>query len=71
MDNHEISERVRQQYERYPYPDISPDTDRPQMLVSGHLELMCQVVWGGRKKAVAEAGRAVPVTTVAGSAAMR
>ncbi len=45
----EISDRVRRQYERYPYPDIDPQTQRPQMLVSGHLQLMCKVIWGRKK----------------------
>jgi ubiquinone/menaquinone biosynthesis C-methylase UbiE len=44
-----ISDRVRQQYERFPYPDYDPDWDRPQLLVSGHLSLMCEVLWAGKK----------------------
>jgi SAM-dependent methyltransferase len=49
MDKSEISERVRRQYERFPYPDYDPDWDRPQLLVSGHLGLMCEVLWAGKK----------------------
>ena len=45
----EISDRVRQQYERFPYPDYDPDWDRPQLLVSGHLSLMSEVLWAGKK----------------------
>lgn len=45
----EIGDRVRRQYERFPYPDYDPDWDRPQLLVSGHLSLMCEVIWAGRK----------------------
>ena len=45
----EISARVRQQYERFPYPDYDPDWDRPQLLVSGHLSLISDVLWAGRK----------------------
>jgi ubiquinone/menaquinone biosynthesis C-methylase UbiE len=45
----EISDRVRQQYEWFPYPDYDPDWDRPQLLVSGHLSLMCEVLWAGKK----------------------
>ena len=44
-----ISEHVRQQYERFPYPDYDPDWDRPQLLVSGHLSLMCELIWAGKK----------------------
>ncbi len=44
-----LSDLVRQQYERFPYPDYHPELDKPQLLVSGHLELMCQVLWGGKK----------------------
>ncbi|MCP5105797.1 MAG: class I SAM-dependent methyltransferase [bacterium] len=45
----EISNRVRDQYEKYPYPDIDPDGQQPQMLVSGHLSLMCDILWAGKK----------------------
>jgi ubiquinone/menaquinone biosynthesis C-methylase UbiE len=45
----EIRERVRRQYEQFPYPDYDPDWDRPQLLVSGHLGLMCEVLWAGKK----------------------
>lgn len=44
-----ISTRVRDQYEKYPYPDIDPENERPQVLVSSHLSLMCDVLWGGKK----------------------
>jgi ubiquinone/menaquinone biosynthesis C-methylase UbiE len=44
-----ISKQVRQQYERFPYPDYDPDWDRPQLLVSGHLSLMSEVIWAGKK----------------------
>ncbi|MCP4217739.1 MAG: methyltransferase domain-containing protein [bacterium] len=43
-----ISERVRDQYEQFPYPDIDPDYMQPQMLVSGHLSLMCKILWAGK-----------------------
>jgi len=49
MDKEILSGQVRRQYERYPYPDLDPEYDRPQMLVSGHLELMCEILWAGRK----------------------
>lgn len=45
----EIRDRVRRQYEQFPYPDYDPDWDRPQLLVSGHLGLMCEVLWAGKK----------------------
>jgi len=45
----EISQQVRRQYERFPYPDYDPDWDRPQLLVSGHLSLMSEVIWAGNK----------------------
>jgi ubiquinone/menaquinone biosynthesis C-methylase UbiE len=45
----ETSARVRRQYERFPYPDYDPDWDRPQLLVSGHLSLMSEVIWAGKK----------------------
>jgi ubiquinone/menaquinone biosynthesis C-methylase UbiE len=45
----ETSEQVRRQYERFPYPDYDPDWDRPQLLVSGHLSLMSEVIWAGKK----------------------
>ncbi len=49
-DNMElIRRRVREQYEKYPYPDIDPAGARPQLLVSGHLSLMCDILWGGKK----------------------
>jgi SAM-dependent methyltransferase len=44
-----IHDRVQGQYEQYPYPDIDPESEVPRLLVSGHLELMCDVIWGGRK----------------------
>ena len=44
-----ISKKVRQQYESFPYPDYDPDWDKPQLLVSGHLSLMCELLWGGLK----------------------
>lgn len=44
-----IHDRVQAQYECYPYPDIDPESETPRLLVSGHLELMCDVIWGGRK----------------------
>lgn len=42
-------QRVREQYERFPYPDINLQQDQPRLLVSGHLGLMCDVLWGGKK----------------------
>lgn len=45
----EISKQVRDQYEKYPYPDIDPENERPQTLVSGHLSLMCDILWAGKK----------------------
>ena len=45
-----IHSKVKEQYEAYPYPDIDPQTDRPGLLVSGHLELMCDIVWAGKKR---------------------
>lgn len=45
----EISKQVRDQYEKYPYPDIDPENERPQSLVSGHLSLMCDILWAGKK----------------------
>ncbi len=48
--NHsQIDSRVRRQYERYPYPDIDPQTGKPQMLVSGHLALMSEILWAGKR----------------------
>lgn len=44
-----IHDRVRGQYERHPYPAIDPESEVPRLLVSGHLELMCDVIWGGQK----------------------
>lgn len=44
-----ISLQVREQYEKYPYPDIDPQHQVPQMLVSGHLSLMCDILWAGKK----------------------
>lgn len=44
-----VSTRVRDQYEKYPYPDIDPENERPQVLVSSHLSLMCDVLWAGKK----------------------
>ncbi|MGE5344041.1 MAG: class I SAM-dependent methyltransferase [Candidatus Omnitrophota bacterium] len=44
-----ITENVQRQYEKYPYPDDDPDWDRPQLLVSGHLGLMCDVIWAGQR----------------------
>jgi len=49
MDLSTISHKVRLQYEKYPYPDFDPDWDKPQLLVSGHLSLMCELIWGGKK----------------------
>jgi SAM-dependent methyltransferase len=48
-DGQSIHQKVKRQYEQYPYPDIDPTTDRPGLLVSGHLELMCDIVWAGKK----------------------
>jgi len=45
----EISRKVRDQYETYPYPDIDPENERPQALVSSHLSLMCDILWAGKK----------------------
>jgi SAM-dependent methyltransferase len=50
MDFKKITEQVRSQYERYPYPDIDPETEKPNMLVPCHLGLMCNLLWGGKKK---------------------
>ncbi len=44
-----ISLQVREQYEKYPYPDIDPQHQAPRLLVSGHLSLMCDILWAGRK----------------------
>jgi SAM-dependent methyltransferase len=44
-----ITEQVRHQYEQYPYPDIEPKTENPNMLVSCHLSLMCDLIWAGKK----------------------
>ena len=49
-DSQSIHRKVRLQYEQYPYPDIDPQQDRPGLLVSGHLELMCDIVWAGKKR---------------------
>jgi SAM-dependent methyltransferase len=44
-----IGNLVRQQYEQFPYPDIDPDKTKPNILVSGHLSLMCDLIWAGKK----------------------
>lgn len=44
-----ITRQVRHQYEQYPYPDIDPQTEKPNMLVSCHLSLMCDLIWAGKK----------------------
>lgn len=44
-----LGQLVRSQYERYPYPDFDPHLDKPQLLISGHLALMSEVLWGGQK----------------------
>lgn len=49
IEKSEISTLVKQQYERFPYPDYDPNWDRPQLLVSGHLSLMGDVIWAGKK----------------------
>lgn len=46
----EISKQVREQYEAFPYPDIDLESDKPQLLVSGHLDLMNEILWAGKKK---------------------
>lgn len=43
------AQQVREQYERFPYPDTDPQREKPRLLVSGHLGLMCDVLWGGKK----------------------
>lgn len=43
------NELVRYQYEQYPYPDIDPQIEKPNMLVPCHLSLMCDLVWAGEK----------------------
>lgn len=44
-----ITEKVRSQYEHYPYPDVDPRIERPNILVPCHLALMCDLVWAGKK----------------------
>jgi 2-polyprenyl-3-methyl-5-hydroxy-6-metoxy-1,4-benzoquinol methylase len=44
-----ISQQVRSQYLKYPYPDIDPERQSPQLLVSGHLSLMCDILWAGKR----------------------
>jgi 2-polyprenyl-3-methyl-5-hydroxy-6-metoxy-1,4-benzoquinol methylase len=44
-----ISQQVRNQYVKYPYPDIDPERQSPQLLVSGHLSLMCDILWAGKR----------------------
>lgn len=44
-----LGEQVRHQYEKYPYPDYDRDWDKPQLLISGHLSLMNDVIWSGKK----------------------
>jgi len=44
-----ISQQVRNQYVQYPYPDIDPGRQSPQLLVSGHLSLMCDILWAGKR----------------------
>lgn len=45
----QISANVREQYEKYPYPDIDPQRQAPQLLVSSHLSLMCDILWAGKR----------------------
>lgn len=45
----QISANVREQYEKYPYPDIDPQSQSPQLLVSSHLSLMCDILWAGNR----------------------
>lgn len=45
----QISANVREQYEKYPYPDIDPQNQSPQLLVSSHLSLMCDILWAGKR----------------------
>ncbi len=45
----QISANVREQYEKYPYPDIDPQRQSPQLLVSSHLSLMCDILWAGKR----------------------
>lgn len=45
----QISANVQNQYEKYPYPDIDPQHQAPQLLVSSHLSLMCDILWAGKR----------------------
>lgn len=47
---YDISQKVRQQYEEFPYPDFDLNFDKPRLLVSGHLGLMSEVLWAGKKE---------------------
>ena len=49
QDSAGLSKQVKQQYERFPYPDIDPATQAPQMLVSSHLSLMSEILWAGKR----------------------
>ncbi len=67
----DITEQVQFQYEQYPYPDIDPQIEKPNMLVSCHLSLMCDLIWAGKKSPAglrvldAGCGTGSPLTAIA------
>ncbi|MBD3174894.1 MAG: methyltransferase domain-containing protein [Armatimonadia bacterium] len=46
-----ITELVREQYERFPYPDLDPGEMPKGWVTTSIMPLMCPLVWGGRRTA--------------------
>jgi 2-polyprenyl-3-methyl-5-hydroxy-6-metoxy-1,4-benzoquinol methylase len=45
-----ITELVREQYERFPYPDLDPGEMPKGWIMSALLPVICPMIWAGRKR---------------------